>query len=157
MDLKDLTFAAEQLLHAYTLTLDDGRYEEWPDFFTEDALYKVIARENFDRGLPLATMFCDGKGMMRDRVVAIREASIYAPAYLRHLVSSVRIAGQENESYRVESNYAVLSTRHNEETKVFNAGKYLDRIVFVNGAAKFKEKVVVYDTLQIPSLLVIPI
>ena len=25
----------------------------WPEFFTDDGRYKVQARENFDRGLPL--------------------------------------------------------------------------------------------------------
>jgi anthranilate 1,2-dioxygenase small subunit len=40
-----------------------------------------VARDNYERPLPLATMFCQGKGMVRDRVIAIREALIYAPNY----------------------------------------------------------------------------
>ena len=31
----------------YYTALDDGRFEEWPAFFTEDCLYRVIPRENY--------------------------------------------------------------------------------------------------------------
>ena len=157
MNLKDVTFEVQGLLHAYVQTLDDEKYEEWPDFFTDGALYKIIARDNYERNLPLATLFCDGKAMMRDRVVAIRQAIVYPRSFLRHLVSAVTVARQEDDRYLVQSNYVVFSTLYNGATKVFNAGKYLDEVVFVDGRPKFKKKVVVYDTLQIPSLLVIPI
>src|SRR6185437_1655381 len=42
---------------AYAACIDDGDIMQWPDFFTEDAIYKVIPRENYDQGLPLATIF----------------------------------------------------------------------------------------------------
>ncbi len=157
MNLRDVTFEAQNLIHAYAQTLDDGNYEQWPEFFTDAAIYQVVARDNFERNLPLATMFCDGKGMMKDRVAAIRGACVYAPNYLRHLVSGTKVLGRIDEAYQVQSSYAVLTTPYNEETKVFNTGRYLDEVVFVNGSAKFRKKVVVYDTLQIPSLLVIPL
>lgn len=152
-----MTFAAAELLHAYVHTLDNGDYERWPDFFTDDALYKIVARDNFERDLPLATLFCNGKGMMRDRVIAIREALVYAPNYLRHIVSAVRVTDGEGSRIAAESNYVVFSTAHDEESKVFNTGKYIDEIVWIDGQAKFQKKLVVYDSLLIPSLLVIPI
>ena len=46
----------EQLYGRYASCLDNGRVEEWPDFFVEDGSYTLIPRENHDRGLPLATM-----------------------------------------------------------------------------------------------------
>jgi 3-phenylpropionate/cinnamic acid dioxygenase small subunit len=79
--LREMTWDAAELVHAYVHALDNGEYERWVDFFTEDALYKIVARDNYERSLPLATMFCQGKGMVRDRVIAIREALIYAPNY----------------------------------------------------------------------------
>jgi len=157
LNLRDVTFDATQLLHAYVHALDDGKYEQWPDFFTDRALYKVIARDNYERELPLATMFCDGKGMMKDRITAIRDALIYAPNYLRHLVSALRIIDRDGDCFRAEANYVVFSTQYNEETKVFNSGKYLDEIVYVDGRTRFKSKLVIYDSLVIPSLLVIPL
>ena len=152
-----MTFAAAELLHAYVHALDNGEYERWPDFFTDDASYRIVARDNFERELPLATLFCDGKGMMRDRVTAIREALVYAPNYLRHIISAVRVIDGDGNRIAAESNYVVFSTAQDEESKIFNTGKYIDEIVWTDGRAKFRKKLVVYDSLLIPSLLVIPI
>ena len=44
----------DSLNAAYGLCLDDGRLEEWPEFFVDDCLYQVIARENVDNGGSLA-------------------------------------------------------------------------------------------------------
>lgn len=44
-------------LHAqYAAAVDSGNWDLWPEFFTDDAVYKLQPRENFDRGLPLATL-----------------------------------------------------------------------------------------------------
>ena len=34
----------------YHAILDDVRLDEWPSLFTEDCLYRVIPRENFEAG-----------------------------------------------------------------------------------------------------------
>lgn len=157
MNLQQVTFDATELLHAYVHALDDGRYEDWIDCFTDTATYRIVARDNFEQNLPLSTMFCDGQGMMRDRVTAIREALVFAPNYLRHVVSAIRITGHEDDRHRVEANYVVFSTAHDQETRVFNTGKYMDEIVYLNGRVKLAKKLVVYDSLIIPGLLAIPL
>jgi anthranilate 1,2-dioxygenase small subunit len=154
---RELRWEAEDLLNRYVQCLDEDRLEEWPDFFSEKAVYKIISRSNVERNYPLATILCDSRDMMKDRVVAIRNASVFSERYLRHLVTNVRVEGQEGEAWLVKSNYVVLQTLQNEETKVFNAGQYVDKIVFDNGSPKFQEKIVIYDTIQIPGLLVVPI
>jgi anthranilate 1,2-dioxygenase small subunit len=157
MTNRELRFEAEELLDHYVQCLDEDRLEEWPDFFTEKGVYKIISRVNVERNHPLTTMACDSRDMMKDKVVAIRGANVLAQRYLRHLVSNVRVTGQEGNAHIVKSNYVVLQTMQGEETKVFNAGQYVDKIVFGNGGLKFQEKLVIYDTIQIPGLLVVPI
>ncbi len=152
-----MRWEAEELLDRYAQCLDEDRLEEWPEFFSEKAVYKIISRVNVERNYQLATILCDSRDMMKDRVIAIRNASVFSQRYLRHLVTNVRVAGQEGEAWLVKSNYVVLQTLQNEETKVFNAGQYVDKIIFDNGSPKFQEKIVIYDTIQIPGLLVIPI
>ena len=156
-NLRELRFEFEELLTDYAQCLDEGRLEEWPEFFSEQGVYKVIGRENVEQGRPLATMFCDSRAMMKDRVTAIRKALFYSPRYLRHLTSNLKIVGQEGDAWLAQANYVVLQTLQDEATKVFIAGKYMDKIVFENGGYKFREKIVVYDTLQIPGMIVIPI
>src|SRR3546814_18495195 len=59
----------------YGSLLDDGDYAGWIGLFTADCLYKVIPRENFDAGLPLATMAPEGEGMLKDRVYGIHNTT----------------------------------------------------------------------------------
>jgi anthranilate 1,2-dioxygenase small subunit len=157
LDPRVVKLEAAELLDEYVQCLDHDRLEEWPEFFVETGVYKIVSRENVDRNLPIATMSCTSKGMMKDRVVAIRKASVYSPRYLRHLVSNVRVAGADGASHQIEANYVVFQTLQDQETKVFNVGRYRAKVVLVEGRAKFSELIVVYDSLQIPGLLVIPL
>ena len=152
-----LRFEVDELYAEYVESLDDGDLEHWPELFTEECLYKVIPRENFERGLPLALILCESKGMLQDRVEALRHASVYAPRTLRHLVSNIRIKAQEPDGIRVQANYAVLQTLNDEPTQVFNAGKYVDRVVRDAGRLKFKEKLCIFDSIVVPGSLVYPI
>ncbi|KAA9022240.1 aromatic-ring-hydroxylating dioxygenase subunit beta [Niallia endozanthoxylica] len=147
----------EELIHAYVQCIDGDHLEEWPEFFTEDCLYQIISRENYEQNLPASIIYCDSKGMLKDRVTAHRQANIFEKHVYRHIVSSIRITNQEEDVYTVYTNYAVFQTRLNGYSEVYNVGKYIDTIVFENGQAKFKEKKVVYDSLVIPTLLVTPI
>ena len=153
----ELRFEIEDLLQHYGAVLDNDALEQWPNFFTDECLYQVIPRENYDRGLPLALMRCESKGMLQDRVYAIRETLMYEPRYVRHVIGGVRITGQDDRGWRVEANYAVFETPLHELTRVFNVGRYLDRIVRQDGVLKFAEKQCVFDSLLVPNSIVIPI
>src|SRR5512143_4130136 len=100
MDSRDLRFEIDDLYAEYVECLDDGEPERWPEFFTDECVYKIIPRENFERGLPLALMLCESKGMCQDRVEALRHASVYAPRALRHIVTNIRIKGEEPTGVR---------------------------------------------------------
>jgi anthranilate 1,2-dioxygenase small subunit len=161
MDRKDLRDAVEELIHAYVGSIDDDRLEEWPDYFTDDCLYRVVPRENLDQELPIALIHCDSRGMLRDRVTAHRKANLFAPHRYRHLVSAVRVTASEGGMVTARSNYAVFRTSMDPiaygTTEVYGVGEYRDRIAMVDGAFKFKEKIVVLDTSRIQSLLATPL
>lgn len=157
MNLRDLRFEVEELYYEYVECLDDDELERWPEFFTDDCVYKIIPKENFDRRLPLATMLCESKGYLKDRVVAIRQTSMFGPRTMRHLVSNIRVKGQEHDVIRVQANYAVFETVIDEHTYVFQTGKYLDQIVRESGRLKFKEKLCVFDSVLVPASLIYPI
>ena len=110
-----------------------------------------------DRKLPLATIMCDSKAMLRDRIVSLRNANVYEAHHYRHMVSSVVVTGNGSESFLVKSNYVVYRTRTNGATDVFSAGAYHDKIVSDDGRLKFAEKIVIYDTDRIDTLLVTPL
>ncbi|EXS69433.1 MULTISPECIES: aromatic-ring-hydroxylating dioxygenase subunit beta [unclassified Sphingobium] len=147
----------DSLNAAYGLCLDDGRLEDWPEFFVEDCLYQVIARENVDNGLPAAVMYCDSKGMLVDRVVALRHANVFPEQFSRHLISRAVVTGSDGNTVTAEASYAVLQTRNDGETRIYNAGKYIDRLLVKDGAARLISRTCVYDTHRIATLLATPI
>jgi hypothetical protein len=77
--LQELHFEIEQLNSEYAYALDNERYEEFPELFVEDCLYRVVPRENHLLGLPIATIHCESKGMIKDRVHAARESTMAEP------------------------------------------------------------------------------
>ncbi|HEY0526885.1 MAG TPA: aromatic-ring-hydroxylating dioxygenase subunit beta [Stellaceae bacterium] len=155
----ELRFELADLYAEYAACLDEGRFEEWPDFFTEDCTYKIVPRENFDRGLPLCTVWAESRGMLQDRVVGITQTMMYQPHYWRHLVGPLRIreAGGGDGAIGMEANYAVFRTMPDEPSEVFQVGRYLDRIAREDGRLKFREKLCVFDTLTIKNSLIYPI
>ena len=92
---RELRLELEALYADYAGCLDDERFEDWPAFFADDCVYRIVPRANF--GLPLATWSCAGKGGLADRVVAIRKTMMYAPRYVRRLVTGIRIQGWDGE------------------------------------------------------------
>ncbi|HTP95063.1 MAG TPA: aromatic-ring-hydroxylating dioxygenase subunit beta [Burkholderiales bacterium] len=157
LDRRDLRIHLDELYADYCACLDDGEFERWPEFFTEDCLYKIVPRENYDRGLPLATWLCESRGMLQDRVVAIRQTSTYAPRYVRHIVGASRVGAWHDGAIAVQANYLVLETLVDDVTRVFQAGRYLDRIVAEDGRLRFREKLCVFDSVLVPNSLVFPI
>jgi 3-phenylpropionate/cinnamic acid dioxygenase small subunit len=95
--------------------------------------------------------------MLDDRVGALRRSSVYGPRALRHLISGVRVTAVDGGTVGAQANYAILQTLPDEETTVFNTGRYLDRLVRERGALRFRERLCVFDSVLIPGSLVFPI
>jgi len=76
---------------AYAATLDEQRLMDWAKLFTDDALYVVVSRENFERDLPVGLIYCENAGMIRDRAFAVQETSMFAPRYLRHMIANLSV------------------------------------------------------------------
>ena len=152
-----LQFELDQLYAAYAAALDEKRFEDWPDFFVEDGRYKLQARENFDRGLPLALMALESRGMMKDRVYGVTQTIFHAPYYTRHIVSPARIVAIEEGVIKAEAHYAVFRTRPGGVSEVYNVGRYIDEIVKKDELLKFSSRLCVYDSEMILNSLIYPI
>jgi 3-phenylpropionate/cinnamic acid dioxygenase small subunit len=149
--------AIEEFHAEYCAALDDGRIADWPAFFTEDALYRITGRENWEAGLPVGLVYCDGQGMLRDRALAIAKTEMFAPRYLRHHVTNVRVTGIAGGIIAAQANYLVLQTLVDEPTTIHQAGSYFDRFVEAGGRLLLRERHCVYDSLLIDNSLVMPV
>lgn len=153
----ELRLEIQDLYTSYAAALDDGDLDAWPDFFTEECDYQVIPRDNFDRGLPLAVIRCESRAMLRDRVTAVRETTMFEPRYIRHLISNVAVAEEVDGVFDVRANYAVFETLADAYSRVFNVGRYLDKLVRDGDVLKFREKLCVYDSVLVPNSIIYPI
>jgi salicylate 5-hydroxylase small subunit len=153
----ELRFSLQDLYAAYAACLDAGRFEDWPDFFVDECLYRVVPRENFDQALPLSTMELHGKAMLRDRVYGVQSTLFHAPYYQRHLIGVPHVLANDGATIEVEANYLVVRTKRDLPSELFNAGRYVDRIVHTSDGLKFARKVCVFDSELIPNSMIYPI
>ncbi|SLN13133.1 aromatic-ring-hydroxylating dioxygenase subunit beta [Oceanibacterium hippocampi] len=157
-ELRDLRRDLRDFYEEYTLAIDENELETWLEFFTDDAVYKAISRENWDLSLPLATMYCDGMAMLKDRVQAIRETAVFEPRSQRHFVSGVRLRGTEADgTILVQANYLVTEALSNRDPVVFSVGRYIDRVVRDDSGFRFREHCAVYDNYRVINTLVWPL
>ena len=147
----------QDLLGRYADSLDSGRFEEWPEYFTEDCVYKIISAENFERDLPLGVIDCDSRDMLRDRIMALREANIYEYHRYRHILSTTLIKGVEGNTIVAETGYQVTRIMRDGSAMIFSTGCYYDRIIDSGAELRFEERLVVFDSRGIDTLLVIPL
>ena len=154
---RDLRAELEALYADYAEALNDDDFEAWPKFFTAQAFYQIISRENYERKLPIGLWRCEGRAGVEDRVVAIRRTAYYGPRSIRRMVSGVRALGWEGGILKASASYLAVETLPDELTRVFNAGKYVDELVVENARLLFAKRICVYDTLLIPNSLIYPL
>lgn len=146
-----------QFYAAYASCINDGRYGAWPDFFTETAWYRVVARENYDRDLPLSTLSLKGRPMMKDRIYGIESTIFHAPYYQRHLIGLPMISASTDGRFDVEVNYTVIRTKRDVPAEIYSVGRYIDRVMVDEDVLKFEQKFCVFDNDIIPNSLIYPI
>ena len=161
VDSRQARWIVEELLAAYVDCIDNDRLEDWPAFFTESCLYKIIPWENVSQDFLIGWVLCDSRGMLQDRIVAHRTANLYAPHRYRHIVGAVRILSCTDRIIEARANYLVVRTALDSvrygTSEIYSAGEYQDRVLVENGRARFAEKIVVADTARVDTLLVTPI
>lgn len=145
----------------YCDALDNGRLSEWPQFFTEDAFYRIIARENRDLGLPVGLVYCEGRAMLRDRAFAIANTAMHAPRYLRHFVSNIRIDAIEEggAAIRARANFLVYQVLADHPSATLHLiGEYHDVYHLQDcGSLLIAARDCIYDNTLIDNALVYPV
>jgi len=147
----------QHLLRDYCHALDDGEVDRWTGFFQDDASYQITTRENLANGYPLGIVLCEGRGMMEDRIKALKTANIFEDHTYCHITGPLDVAEQMEDRWSVRSNFAVYRTMYTGEMELFAVGKYLDVVDTSGARASFAERIVVVDSRRIDTLLVYPL
>jgi anthranilate 1,2-dioxygenase small subunit len=142
------------LLAEYAALIDMAKFGEWLGLFAEECRYQIVPRENFDRGLPAALIFCDSRAMLEDRIRALREANKYNIHTDRHVIGLPRIF---EDGLALEAPFAVFQSDQEGETRLFATGLYRDRLEIVGRGLKIRDKLILLDTFAVPTLLATPL
>jgi len=153
MDLQRLV----ELNAAYARTIDNEQFEQWPELFHADCLYKVTTAENVAQGLASGVMYADSRAMLQDRVSALRKANIYERQRYRHIVGLPVVLGEVDGTADVETPFLIVRIMRDGTMDVFATGCYRDKVrPDATGALRFVERIVVCDGGRFDTLVAIP-
>jgi anthranilate 1,2-dioxygenase small subunit len=141
----------------YARCIDDDRLEEWPHLFHGKCLYRITTSANYREGLEAGLVFANSRGMLLDRVSALRDANIYERQSYRHILGQPSIISQEGAMVRSETSFLVVRILQDGDTDIYATGRYLDLYEIADGAARLNERTVVCDSSRIDTLLALPL
>jgi len=141
----------------YARCIDDDRLEEWPSLFHGPCLYKITTASNYRDGLEAGIVFANSRGMLTDRVSALREANIYERQTYRHILGQPSILSEDGSKVRSETSFMVARILQDGDTSIYATGRYFDTYEIADGAAQLQERTVVCDSSRIDTLLALPL
>jgi 3-phenylpropionate/cinnamic acid dioxygenase small subunit len=151
----------EDFLYREAELLDDRRYEDWLDLFTDDVRYWMpmrrnvpadeLAREFTREGLDV-NWFDEGKDTLTRRVQQIRTGVHWAeqpPSRICHMVSNVQIVHAHPDAERpqdvgVKSRFLLYRNRVETETDLL-VGKREDLLRRMDGGWRIARRKIVLD------------
>ncbi|HEY7652607.1 MAG TPA: 3-phenylpropionate/cinnamic acid dioxygenase subunit beta [Methylomirabilota bacterium] len=153
--------AVEEFLYREAELLDERRYEEWLDLFTEDVHYWMPMRRNVPRDEPEreftragadVNWFDEGKDTLTRRVQQILTGLHWAeepPSRICHVVANVQVLrarpeGPAPAEVEVKSRFIVYRNRVETETD-FLVGKREDLLRRVAGDWRIARRKIVLD------------
>jgi 3-phenylpropionate/cinnamic acid dioxygenase small subunit len=142
---------------AYAHAIDSDALEQWPAFFIERGMYRITNVENERDGLPAGIVYADSRGMLADRVAALRQANIYERQSYRHLMGIPLLHTSDERGGTASTPFLVARIMATGETSVFATGEYRDRLVMQDGRLLLAERVAVCDSTVTDTLMALPL
>ena len=160
---RDLQQEIEQFLYDEAELLDDGRFHEWLDLFTDDVRYWMPVRETLQgrrdglhpEGPPTVALIDDDKAFLTLRVRRLDTGLAHAetpPSRTRRLIGNVRIREQPDGELLVRSNFLLYQARQ-EQTDYQFVGQREDRLRRVAGEWRIAWRKIVLDHTVLPRAL----
>jgi anthranilate 1,2-dioxygenase small subunit len=142
---------------AYIRSIDDNALETWPDFFHDQCLYVVTSAENHKAGFEGGIIYADTKGMLIDRIAALRQANIYEKQSYRHILGLPNILKNGGDEAESETPFMVVRIMHDGQSDIFATGLYLDTYRTMGSELKLSKRLVVCDSSRIDTLMALPL
>src|SRR5690348_11427740 len=127
--------AAEAFLVNEARLLDERRFRDWMELFTEDGIYWVPSTPDQKSPLEQASLFYDDGELMRTRIDRLEHPLIHVqtpPSRTVHLVTNVTVDAGESGEVAIRSNLLMVEYRLDRQ-RIF-AGRQQHRMRFENGS-----------------------
>lgn len=147
----------QQFVSDLALCIDDGPVDRIPSFFAEKSLYLVIPKREYLLGRKVGFMRCESRGMIEDRLAAMRNGNIFEPHQYRHVIGNAVVDENADDVVSMRTPFLLVRTAQDGVADLFAAGKYLDRIAIDGETLQIRERIAVLDSHRIDTLLVLPI
>ena len=152
---RDLWYELMQFYIREAWLLDDRKFRDWLDLFTDDVLYFMPRRRNVHRKdleqelTPVGDLaiFEDDKTYLRMRVERLETGMAWAedpPSRTRHLVGNLVAEQLPNGEVEAKTAFILHRSHHETEENVF-AGSREDMLRQVAGQWKIARRVIVLD------------
>jgi 3-phenylpropionate/cinnamic acid dioxygenase small subunit len=118
------------LIHEVRL-LDERRFREWMELFTDDGTYWVPAVPNQESPFNQASLFYDGRQLMRTRIERLEHPLIHVqtpPSQTLPLVSNVTIESQDEAKGEVLIASSVIMVEYRQDDQRLFAGRQQHRL-----------------------------
>ena len=142
---------------AYIRCIDNNELESWPDAFLDDCLYKITTAENHRAGMEAGVIYATTKGMLIDRVVALRGVNIYEKQSYRHILGLPNVTRNIGTEADSETPFLVVRIMHDGQSDVFATGVYLDTYRSEAGGLRLAKRIVVCNSRRIDTLIALPL
>jgi len=150
---------------AYAMAIDSDNLEQWPNFFTVDAVYRITNIDNVKDNLPAGIVYADSRDMLEDRIAALRLANIYERQRYRHILGIPNILSQSEDSTKANTPFNVTRIMATGQMDVFATGYYQDIFVKAKGSNSavssnqilLAQRIVVCDSTVTDTLLALPL
>jgi 3-phenylpropionate/cinnamic acid dioxygenase small subunit len=148
----------EQFLYYEASLLDDGKYDEWLEQFTDDLQYFVPIRETLDNpeegvgDISDITLMIDNKDSLGLRIARLGTGMAHAETprtRTRHNVNNVIITEVDDETLAIRCNVNVSASRL-ERTEFSFYGYRFDTVKRVDGKLKIAQRKVILDQTLLP-------
>lgn len=147
----------QQFVCDLAFCIDDGPIDRVPAFFAEKSLYLVIPKREHALGRQVGFMRCESRGMLEDRLAAMKTGNIYEPHQYRHVLGNVVVDGEANGVVSMRTPFMVVRTAQDGMADIFAAGRYEDEIATAGGGFEIRQRIAVLDSHRIDTLLVLPL
>lgn len=152
----DLWHEVYQFLSQEARLLDERRFEEWVELFTDDAFYWApprlnrLSKDSAEEVSVLGDLayFEEDKQSLHGRVIRLRTGKAWAeepPSRTRHIISNIQVEPGKNDSeVGVRSDFIVFRSHLETDQDLF-VGTRQDILRKVNGQWKIARRTIILD------------